>query len=143
MHVPPAHAATALGKEHTVPQVPQLDVSVPLCTSQPSEARPLQSEYPTLQAYPQRPLAHDGEALGTAGHTVPQVPQLEGSVARLVHDPEQLVSEPAQVTTQTPREHTCPDTHAVPHAPQLFTSELVSLQTPEQLDCPAGHTRAQ
>jgi hypothetical protein len=45
------------------------------------------------------------------------------------------------VETQLPPEHTCPDPHTRPHAPQLNVSELVSRQLPPQ-SVPLRHWHA-
>jgi hypothetical protein len=41
-----------------------------------------------------------------------------------------------------PAEHTAPDPHCMPHAPQFAASLSVSVQTPAHACCPAGHVQA-
>jgi hypothetical protein len=108
-------------------------VLVRVSTSQPSAGLALQSAKPTLQVKPQRAPVHDEVALATAGQTVPQAPQLRGSVLVLVQLPAQLTRPLAQVTTQVPAEHTWPAAHIRPHVPQLLRSTWRSRQVPEQL----------
>ena len=53
--------------------------------------------------------------------------------------PVQFVVPDTQVTVHAPAEHTWPDAHTTPQAPQLRRSVLRSWQVPEQSTCPAGH----
>jgi hypothetical protein len=72
----------------------------------------------------------------------PQPPQLFGSVARLTHAPLQFTSPVWHDTWQLPPEQTSPAAHLVVHAPQLFGSLCVAVQTPKQSVCPDGHWHA-
>ena len=64
------------------------------------------------------------------GHTVPQLPQCNGSLARLEHVPEQSTCGDWQVTPHAPPEHVVPPEHEAPHAPQLALSLRVSTSQP-------------
>jgi hypothetical protein len=114
---------------------------------------------PVLQ--PQTPL----EQVASAGQTLPQVPQLFGSVfvstqvpahtvPGQVHAPLEQTSPALQVLPQVPqfpvsldRSRQTPEQQAgmvpaqvMPQAPQLLVSVLVSTQTPLQSVSPLGHT---
>jgi hypothetical protein len=71
-----------------------------------------------------------------AGHTVPQAPQLFGSVAVSVQVPLQLVS-PATGQLHPPSAQTSPAAHCTPQRPQLFGSVARSVQVPLQFTSPA------
>ena len=129
-----------------MPQAPQLFRSVCVLTSQPSLAMPLQSAKPGLQIPPQTPLVHVTVPLGKAGQTLPQLPQLLGSVCTLVHPlgqqicPLEQALEPLQehepfiqvspelqggeqvIATQVPPEQVCPEAQTCPQLPQLLES---------------------
>jgi hypothetical protein len=66
----------------------------------------LQSPKPAVQTKPQVPVAQAARALATVAQTVPQPPQLEGSVAVLVHARPQATSPAPQVTWHVPPEQT-------------------------------------
>jgi hypothetical protein len=69
-------------------------------------------------------------------HTVPQAPQLLGSVPRSTQAlPHSLVpgGQP-----HVPPVHKSPGAHRAPHAPQLFASLVMSMQTPPQSTMPPG-----
>ncbi len=142
-HAPDEHAGTPLATVQTVPHAPQFETSAPMLTSQPLAALRSQSAKPALQVKPQVPEAQVDVALARAGQTVPHEPQLFGSVAVLVHEPEQLMSPVAQVTTHAPAEHTWPEAQRTPHMPQLLLSTRRSRHVPEQFVCPVGHTSVQ
>ena len=90
---PPVHEGVPLALEHTMPQPPQLAMSVPLAVSQPSlSLLLLQSEKPAMQAPLQTPAAQVGmgtlfmeQACGAA--MVLQPPQLAGSTVVLISQP--------------------------------------------------------
>jgi hypothetical protein len=105
-HAPPLHVGAALAKEHALPQAPQLPVLVLVFTSQPSLGLLLQSRKPALHTKEHPPAAHTAEAFAGALQTVPQAPQLRGSVWVLVQLPAHSVSPVAQVARHTPAEQT-------------------------------------
>jgi hypothetical protein len=75
---------TGVAPEQTIPQPPQLFGSVFMLTSQPLAVLPSQLAKPPLQeAIWHLPLAHTAVALGRA-QTLPQLPQLFGSVLVLM-----------------------------------------------------------
>src|SRR5438105_4498350 len=75
---------------HTLPQPPQLFLSVLMLISQPLAAMPSQSRNPALHMpMPQVELLHAALALAIE-HTLLQPPQLPGSNLVLVHMPLQL-----------------------------------------------------
>jgi hypothetical protein len=74
--------------------------------------------------------------------TVPQAPQLFGSLCVFAQTPPHRVCPAAQGTTQTPAVHVAPGAQATPHAPQLPLSEDSFVQALPQSDCPVGHTHA-
>ena len=78
-------------------------------------------------------LEHDPLAqLSPAAHTLPQAPQLLGSVWRSTHAP--LHSVPVHVDAwHAPAVQTSPGGHATPQAPQLFGSVCVSTQAVPQI----------
>jgi len=93
----------------TVPQVPQLWLSVVVTAQMPEQfVCPVTQE--TAQALPEQtcPL----------GHTVPQNPQLWLSLLRTVQIPEQFVCPVTQETAQALPEQTCPLGHTLPQFPQ-------------------------
>ena len=72
--------------------------------------------------------------------TVPQAPQLFGSLLMAVQTPLHVVCPASH--PQAPPEHSCPDGHLLPQAPQLFRSELMSMQVLLHNACPDGHELA-
>src|SRR5918998_1752965 len=73
-----------------------------------------------------------------AAHTLPQAPQLAGSLRTLTQTPPQSIDSGTQM--HSPPTQACPPTQAFPHAPQLAGSISGSTQTPPQFVVPAGHT---
>jgi hypothetical protein len=72
---------------HALPQNAQL-LGVPSWVSQPSVCLlPLQSWKPVAHAPLQEPEPHVGAGMWLIEHTVPQPPQLFGSVPRLISQP--------------------------------------------------------
>ena len=108
---PTAQVAVALGSAHTRPQAPQLDALVLRSVSQPLVARPSQSPKPAVQreGVPIPPAQPCAATLASA-QTVPQAPQLVGSMAVLAQKAvgavPQVASGAAQVAPHTPPEHT-------------------------------------
>lgn len=79
-----------------------------------SVSEPLQTHAPATQVV-------------AAGHTVPQVPQLEGSVNRSMHGPLggahwMVTSVPFGAQLHAPDVHCPPDGHLCPQVPQLLMS---------------------
>src|SRR5579883_908325 len=89
LHAPIAQVGLAmLLFEHTRPQLPQLVGSPATLVSQPLLCLLLsQSAKPALQAPLHAPIAQVGAAMFSFEQTVPQVPQLAGSVFRLTSQP--------------------------------------------------------
>jgi len=86
-----------------MPHPPQLLASVLVLTSQPSAGLPLQSLKPELQDWmPQTPCWQPAVSL-LVRHTLPQAPQLLGSVASFTHKVPPLPVQydcPAEQTTE-------------------------------------------
>ena len=75
------------GMPQTCPQLPQLELSDDVFTSQPSIGMPLQSAYETLhEPIMHCELAHVELAFGSE-HTLLQPPQFAGSLVRLASQP--------------------------------------------------------
>jgi len=73
---PAVHEVLAFGKLHMWPQLPQLEISVFVLTSQPLVGFPSQLANPALhEPIEQRPPVQAGLPFVTAGQTVPQPPQ--------------------------------------------------------------------
>jgi hypothetical protein len=87
---------------------------------------------PTPVTTVQVPAAH-----WPLSHTVPQVPQLFGSIDVSTHAPSQLTSGAEHV--QEPFTHVCPAAQALPHEPQFMTFALTSTHAPLQLVSLAAH----
>jgi hypothetical protein len=131
MHVPPAHR---LG--HTVPQVPQLFLSIIRFTqfgAQQSGPIPfsqvVQSMFPMLVGHMHPPFTHT-----PVPHEWPHVPQLAESLFRSAQPDVQHESPPPHACceaaqTQLPWEQTSPSPQAWPHTPQLSWSVCRSLHT--------------
>jgi hypothetical protein len=66
---------------------PQLLGLVSMSTSHPFAATASQSRKPVLHAMPQWPATHEGVAWGACGQICPHIPQLLGSVSRLMTHP--------------------------------------------------------
>jgi RNA polymerase subunit RPABC4/transcription elongation factor Spt4 len=117
MHDAPQSACpeghTQVPDEHVCPvaharlHVPQWVVLVLVLTSQPSLTVPLQLAKPDVHAPMPQVLAAQVCTLTLARlHTMPQPPQLRGSVLVLTHAPEQLVVPPPHESVQTPAAQT-------------------------------------
>ncbi len=116
--------AVAFANEHTVGQAPQCAGSLLRLTSHPFVVRPSQFAKPLLQlAMPHVLAAQLAVALGNE-HTVPQPPQLAGSVSLFTSQP--LPDMPSQsrvpagqvVTTQLAIWQIAPPKQTVGHVPQ-------------------------
>jgi hypothetical protein len=127
---PLTQAAVALASEHARPQPPQCETAARVLVSQPLAGFESQSPNPAAQAKAHTPAAHEGVALAGDGQALPQRPQWASEVARLAHEPAQLVSPAAQVERHAPAEHTSPAAHARPHAPQWARSLWVLTSQP-------------
>ena len=124
---------------HTVPQAPQLLAEVLMFVSQPFAGLWSQSAKPPLQKpMAQAPLVHAGVPLGTE-QTVPQPPQLVGSVCSFTQVLLQSVEPAGHVAAHTPAVHVCPLGQAVPQPPQLVGSVCSFTQVLLQSVEPAGH----
>ena len=147
-----AQRADAFASTHGVPHDPQCVVALVRSVSQPFDAVPSQSPKPdaqvtTVHARPEQPFT---EACASA-QTVPQPPQLRGSMARSVQYavapvPQTTVGA-AQVVPHTPAAQVCPARQVVPQAPQFALSLRVSTSqpsdaTPLQFAKPAAHAPA-
>lgn len=80
------------------------------------------------------PLLHHS----VSAQTVPQAPQLSGSMEVRVQLPLQFSVPAGQSVVQVPRAQASPEAHSLPHSPQLAGSVKVDTQTPSQLVCPKG-----
>jgi len=137
--VPLLQASLALGRSQMVPHVPQLFTLVLVLTSQPSAWSPLQFFVVPMQLLTsQTLLTQVSLALGKL-QTVPQRPQFETSVALLTSQPSpgrplQSRKVPIQACTwQLPLTQSSlalAESQAIPQAPQLFRSELMSTSQP-------------
>jgi hypothetical protein len=146
-HIPPAHAAVALGRLHARPHIPQLVAVVRVSVSQPLAALPSQSAKPALQApITQRPAEHAGVALAAA-QVVPQAPQLVAVLVRAVSQPlallpSQLPKPALQVIPHAPIAHVAVPfagtAHARPQPPQCAVEVLTFTHAPLQSVCPVG-----
>ncbi len=116
---------TGVDPEHAVPQLPQFLGSV-----EKSTHAPLQRLVPGKHTHvPALQLSADG-------HVVVQEPQWLGSVCSSTHPPLQFDKPWLQLEEQTPRSHTWPFEHALPHLPQLAGSLVRSEHVPLHETCP-------
>jgi hypothetical protein len=127
---PLEHTALALARTQARPQAPQFAPLVLVFTSQPLLGLPSQSRKPALHTKEHPPAVQTAAAFAGAAQTLPQVPQLRGSVWVLVQLPAHSVSPEAQVARHTPAEQTCPAPQALLHAPQLARSLWVFTSQP-------------
>ncbi len=139
VHEPVAQPADdVLGRTHTWPQAPQLEVLLLVSTQAPAQ---LVSPAPQKRSH--TPEMHTAPV----EQTFAQVPQLAGSIAVFaqywVAPVPQVVSGVAQVAVHDPDEHTCPAPHAWLQAPQLALSVWVLAQAPAQLVKPKAHETMQ
>src|SRR5262249_46012033 len=112
-HIPPMQLATAFGRLHFIPHMPQLLASVARVDSQPSPALPLQSPNPWLHVETAHiEVMHDHIACWPV-QALPHIPQLARSLVRSLQKP--------------PQQDCLPQ--SVPHPPQLVSSASVSTQT--------------
>ncbi len=145
-HAPALQIEEALASAQAVPQAPQFLASVSVLTSQPLAAFLSQSAKPALHEVVHVPLVHASPWFGPAVQTLPQAPQLRSSVVVLTSQP--LAAPRSQ--SRKPRLHDpmphMPPAHPAlalgsarqlfPHRPQLWVSELVSMQAPSQHSTP-------
>jgi len=133
-----AQPATPLTVEQAWAQAPQCVGSVVVLTSQPSDARPLQSAKPGSQAPTwQTPCAQTGVSLAM-GQALPQTLQLATLVLRLVSQPlvtslSQLPKPGAQAIAQAPARHDgvpLTDEQRAPQLPQLRGSPAMLVSQP-------------
>jgi hypothetical protein len=103
---PPVHTALALAMVQARLHAPQFALLVLVFTSQPLLGLPSQSRKPALHTKEQPPAVQTAAALAGAVQTVPQAPQLRGSVWVLVQLPAHSVRPEAQVARHTPAEQT-------------------------------------
>jgi hypothetical protein len=123
--LPPLQVVEALPRVgQTLPQVPQLDVSLPRVRH-----APLQGVWPLGQTLVHVPL----EQTCPAPHARPQAPQLAPSAWRFRQVPLQLVKPGPQTTAHPPATQLCPVGHTRPQPPQFEPSLWRSRQTPAQL----------
>jgi hypothetical protein len=121
------------GPPHALPQLPQCIGSLASWTSHPSFATALQSSKPGRHGpSTQLPAAHAGTALGSGGHTPPQVLQLSGSLRGSMHctPPSHGISGRAQAAVQSPSTHAEPLGQTRPQLPQLLGSRSADTQPP-------------
>ena len=116
------------GCGQTLPQAPQLLGSL-LVSTQPA----LHSMNGLRQAKSQVPPAQLGAAWGGALQIVPQAPQFDVLLARLTHEPAQLVVPFGQLSLQLPWLHTSPAPHRLMQEPQCSLSDNRSTHESEQL----------
>ncbi len=131
---PDVHTDVALGRLHARAHAPQLALSVLRFASQPVDARWSQSAKPMAQVVTaQAPAAQVLTVAWARLQTVPHIPQLAGSLAKLAQyegGPAQIASGVAQVVPQWPPEQTWPEGQVVPQAPQLALSAWVFTSQP-------------
>lgn len=147
LHTLPEQAAVMWLAEQTMPQPPQLLVLVATFVSQPSLCLlPLQSAKPAVQAPLHTPEAQLWMAMWLLEQTVPQLPQLFGSVLTLTSQPfavtlsqfENPALQAAMVQVPLAQEDVALGAeHRLPQEPQLLTSLLRLRQVPPQLTWPA------
>ncbi len=106
----------------TLPQAPQLELSLLMQVPPQSSNPELQLQLPALQPPPPQRLS--------------QAPQLSALVLRLTQTPLQSFCPGGQA--QLPALQTAPPVQRLPQAPQLVGSVLVSTQAPLQAVAPAG-----
>jgi len=136
-HEPVEHDSLAFARLHTAPHPPQF-ARVLRSVSQPLVPIPSQSPRPGEQVEPPHTPFTQFGVPACAGQTCPHAPQLFTSVLVLVSQPSlglplQSLNPEAQEGTHAPPVHAlvpCAFVHAVPHAPQLFTSVLVAVSQP-------------
>jgi len=122
VHAPPEQSGVTWLVEQGSAHPPQAVAVVLMSVSQPSDWRlALQFARPAEQTPLHVPTPQVRVAIPLAEQTVPHAPQLSGSMLVSRHVPPHTESEP-QETWQTAPEHTRPERHAVPHAPQWALS---------------------
>jgi hypothetical protein len=85
--LPPVHFGIPLALMQAFVHEPQLLGLVSMSTSHPFAATASQSRKPVVHAMPQWPATHVGVAWGACGQICPHIPQLVGSVSRLMTHP--------------------------------------------------------
>jgi hypothetical protein len=154
-HTPAPHVATVPGRGevHTRPQPPQWLTLARVSASQPVAGLPSQSAKPALHSVAHALARHTAVVFAVAGHELPQRPQCALVVASSTSQPfatlpSQLAKPAAQRSSHAPAVQAAtpfaPDGQRVPHAPQLFTSELTEsshplARSPSQFAKPALH----
>jgi hypothetical protein len=139
-HAPPSHSLAPFATaEHAVEHVPQCAALTAPFTSQPSDARPLQSANVELHAYPHAPPEHVPVAFAGLAHTVPQAPQFDGDVAVETSQPfDATWSQSANPALHDATVHEAPlhaavafgRLHALWHAPQFAGSIATFVSQP-------------
>jgi len=129
VHTPTQAPETQALFEQTVPQAPQLDVSVDVLEHVPPHSVGDDAGQPDAHAYVLPEAAHTGVP---PLHTVPQAPQLD-EVSSWTQAPLQRVYPDSQRSPQDPATHVGWElatvaVHAVPQVLQLSTSVVVSTQ---------------
>ena len=171
-HFPAEHVASLV--RQTLPHEPQLLLSVPSLTHFPAQQLiPVPQAFPHApqfllsvlvlthdvphavgvaaeQVEPQTPPLHVADPLPAVGpgHTLPQAPQLNGSLLVLLHvvPLQRLGVGFVHVSPHTPKMQVVapvPDAgaeHLLPHAPQLLVSVNSLTHTPLHNVSPKGHT---
>ena len=108
--VPVVQVETAFARAgHTLPQPPQLRVSVAVDDSQPLALAPSQSARPKRQVVAQVPAVHIAVDVEVPEHARPHDPQLPVEVRRSVSQP--LAAMPSQLPQ--------PDSHTKPQVPAV------------------------
>lgn len=101
---------------HTVPQPPQLNLSVPVLTQPPAQFVSAPVHMPA-----HRPMLQTSvPPAGGGGQATPHAPQLARFACKLTHWPLHIVWPAGQA--QAPFTHCAPPLHVVPQAPQLALS---------------------
>jgi hypothetical protein len=141
-HAPLMHAALPFWMTQSVEQEPQLVSEVFVFTSQPSAEMPLQLAKPELHDDTAHvPPTHAAVAFKVE-QTLPQLPQLDGEIVRLVSQP----SEARPLQSPQPALHEAipqpPFVHigvpfatvqTLPHAPQFWTSARTFFSQPSEV----------
>jgi hypothetical protein len=125
--MPPLHVSVA---PHTLPQRPQLFVSVSVSMQAPPQAVCPAGQSGTQVLIEQR---------SRAAQARPQAPQLVMLEVVSTHAPPQRIWPAAQGALQVPALQVSPAAQARPQAPQFAMSACVSTQVPAQFKRPAGH----
>src|SRR5262245_7018890 len=112
---PPAHVAVPLaGVGQTLPQLPQLEMSVPVAMHWPA-----QSLNPVSHAMPHTPFAHVAWPFWGWAQAVPHPLRFAGSVLVSTQAVPHWVVPTGQLTSHLPAEQTSMLLQAMPQLPQL------------------------